>query len=229
MVLPIERKKVSAVDLFTEKYSLLLKNIGILPVICLKNQSELETFVEAILKTNVKCVEITMRHPFSAEAVSYIKKKHPEIVVGAGTVNDLKKLDEAISCGADYLVAPGTLDEILKKASEESVPFLPGCSTPSEIMKLNFMGYKTVKYFPAECSGGTKALKLYEGAFADTMFLPTGGITADNFREYSACKNVLVCGGSFMIPKPMLESGNAEGIAKTISDLIMAFQEVRIK
>lgn len=215
-------------DLFTERYSHLLEKCGVLPVICLKNQSELDIFMQAILKTPIKCIEITMRHSFSSESIRIIKENHPEIVVGAGTVNTTEKLDEAIGCGADFCVAPGTLDEILKKAEKKKMPFLAGCSTPSEIMKLASLGYKTVKYFPAECSGGTKALKLYEGAFTDIKFLPTGGINAENFPEYSACKNVVGCGGSFMIPKSMLEIGYVEGITKTVNDLIEVFERVRI-
>lgn len=214
-------------DLFTEKYSYLLEKCGILPVICLKNQSELDVFMQAILKTPIKCIEITMRHPFSPDAISFIKENYPEISVGAGTVNTIEKLGEAINCGADFCVAPGTLDEILIKADKKKMPFLAGCSTPSEIMKLAAMGYKTVKYFPAECSGGAKALKLYEGAFAGIKFLPTGGINAENLTEYAACKNVLGCGGSFMIPKSMLENGCDDEIAKTVNDLIETFERVR--
>ena len=63
-----------------------LKSTGILPVVCLKSEEELKTFTEAMLATPVRCIEITMRHPFSAEAIKYFKKNHPEFIVGAGTV-----------------------------------------------------------------------------------------------------------------------------------------------
>ena len=78
------------------------------------------------------------------------------------------------------------------------------------------MGYKVLKLFPAECSGGTKALNLYKGAFSEVSFVPTGGITRDNVGGYLELDNVLACGGSFMLPKDMLKSGNAEGIAEII-------------
>ena len=215
--------------LFTEKYAHLLKDVGILPVICFKNQGQLDTFLKAILKTKIRCVEILMRDAFTPDAIRYIKKNYPEIVVGAGTVSTLEKLSLATQCGSDYCVAPGTLDFLLDEAEKRGMPFLAGASTPSEIMKLNARGYTTVKYFPAECSGGVKALKLYEGALPGIDFLPTGGMTLDNFGDYSKCKNVLACGGGFMVPKTMLENGDSDGIYKIVCELINEFERIRSK
>lgn len=203
-----------------EKFKTPLKERQILPVICMENQDELDTFLKAISMTNIKCVEITLRHPFSFDAISYIKENHPKIIVGAGTVNSKEVLNKAIVCGADFLVAPGTLDELLLEAENKNIPFLPGVSTPSEIMKLSSMGYKTLKLFPAECLGGVNVLKLYKGAFSDISFLPTGGITAGNVSEYLKCGNVVACGGSFMIPKDMLKNGDFQGICDKINEIL---------
>lgn len=214
-------------DLFTEKYSDLLKQTGILPVVCLKNEDEMHTFLDAILKSRIKCIEITLRHPFSFEAIQYIKKNHPEIIVGAGTVKTVKTLYDAIECGADFCVSPGMLDELLSEAEKNGIPFLPGCATPTEVMKLISLGYETVKFFPAECSGGVKLLKLYEGAFSEVSFLPTGGISADNFGSYSACKNVIACGGSFMAPSSMVQSGDSDGILSSINDFLSIYERTK--
>ena len=207
----------------------MLSEVGILPVVCLKNEGELETFLEAILPSPVRCVEITLRHPFSPAAIAYIKKKHPQITVGAGTVSTLERLDEAISHGADFCVAPGTLLTLLSAAAAKGIPFLSGATTPSEIMLLSSLGHDVIKLFPAECAGGVKLLDLYAGAFAETAFLPTGGITRDNLSAYAARKNVLALGGSFMIPKVMLEAGDAEGIYQTVSACIHTYREARAK
>ena len=125
-------------------------------------------------------------------------------------------MKKAIDAGADFLVSPGSLDELLAEAKKADIPFLPGVSTPSEILKMTSMGYDVLKLFPAECSGGTKVLTLYKGAFSGVMFVPTGGITLDNVKSYLSLENVLACGGSFMLPKDMLNDGDAEGIKAII-------------
>ena len=216
-------------DLFTEKYSALLEQTGILPVVCLKSEDEMHTFLNAILQSQIRCVEITLRHPFSFKAIEYIKKNHPDLAVGAGTVKTVQTLHEAIASGADFCVSPGMLDEILTEASKKNIPFLPGCATPTELMHLTASGYETVKFFPAECFGGVRALKLYEGAFSEVSFLPTGGIDADNFESYSACKNVIACGGSFMAPSAMIQSGDSNGILDRINKLLNVYERAKNK
>lgn len=216
-------------DLFTEKYSSLLKQTGILPVVCLKNEKELHTFLDAILLSEIRCVEITLRHPFSTESIQYIKKNHPQIIVGAGTVKTHDTLFTAIECGADFCVAPGTSEELLNEAEKRNMPFLPGGATPSEFMLLSSLGFQTAKFFPAECSGGVNALKLYEGAFSELSFLPTGGITASNFEDYCRCKNIVACGGSFMVPYAMVQSGDSTGILNKINELLNIYERTEKK
>lgn len=200
-----------------KRFDKLLKK-GILPVVCPENQSELDTLIKAVFLTDIRVLEITLRNSFSYEAVVYIKKNYPELTVGAGTVNSVDTLKKAIAAGADFVVSPGYLDELLNEAKKLNIPFLPGVSTPSEILKLLSGGYKFLKFFPAEASGGKKVLNLYKGAFSDAVFIPTGGITLGNVKEYLKLSNVLACGGSFMLPKDMLKSGNYEEIGKIISE-----------
>ncbi len=206
--------------------SALLEN-GILPVVCLKSEEELKTFTKAILKTPIKCIEITMRHPYSYDVIRFFKKNHPDVIVGAGTVVNSSLLNEVIELGVDFCVSPGFDEELVEEATEKGMVFVPGCSIPSEFLKAQKYNINMIKLFPAECSGGVKALNLYKDAFAGVSFLPTGGIDLKNYKDYSACKNVIACGGSFMAPKDMLYSGNSEGIAETINSCIAGVKEAR--
>ena len=196
-----------------------LEAVGILPVVCPENQFELDTLLTAISDTDVSVVEITLRSDFSTIAIQQIKERYPELTVGAGTVNTPKKLEEALACGADFLVAPGIAEFAHGIAKERGIPFIHGVSTPSEILKLINMGYDTVKFFPAELSGGTQALNLYASAFRGVKFLPTGGINMQNLSGYLACPNVLACGGSFMAPKELLSKGVSDEINSLIKKL----------
>lgn len=205
-----------------------LKATGLLPVIGLTSEAECHTLMRALLSTPVRCVEITLRHPYAAEAISLIKKDYSEFTVGAGTVVSPKLLALAAAVGADFCVAPGFDEELLDLADRQGLPFVPGCSIPTEIQKAAKRGLHTVKFFPAACMGGTQALKLYEGAFAGMSFLPTGGITKENLALYAACPNVLACGGSFMAPKELLKAGNEEGIRRTVLSCLTAIKEATL-
>ncbi|MBQ8248291.1 MAG: bifunctional 4-hydroxy-2-oxoglutarate aldolase/2-dehydro-3-deoxy-phosphogluconate aldolase [Clostridia bacterium] len=193
-----------------------LWQVGILPVVCPENETEVDTLIKAVENTPIKALEITLRHPYAPEAIKRIKEKCPTFTVGAGTVVNPEALDAAISAGADFCVSPGFDEELVNAAKTRNIPFLPGCATPSEIQRAVFLGAKTVKFFPAECMGGTKALKLYKGAFSDVMFVPTGGITMDNLKDYLDCPNVASCGGSFMCPRGQLAAGDSDGIREAI-------------
>lgn len=193
-----------------------IRSCGIIPVFCPKDEAELNTFLDALIPSPVRVIEITLRSRFAAEAIARIKREHPVFTVAAGTVLNEALLDTAVDAGADFLVAPGYSPALLRRAEEKGIAFLPGCATPTEIQNAMLDGYDTLKYFPAECSGGVAALKLYAGAFSGVSFIPTGGITLDNLPSYLAQSNVLACGGSFMIPKAMLAAHDGEGIYKTI-------------
>lgn len=211
-----------------EKFKPLLAQNCILPVICLKNEEETYTLMNALLETPLRCVEITLRHPFAPTAISLIKKNFPQFVVGAGTLNSLEKLEVAINCGADFGVSPGLDEEVVSAAKEKGFPFLPGISTPSEILKATKLGLTFLKFFPAQCCGGAAALNLLSGVFPEVAFIPTGGISSDNFVDYLQCKNVVACGGSFMIPKAHLESKNVVGIRDHVTDCMNRYKEVSL-
>ena len=196
-----------------------IRTAGILPVICPANRAELDTLLNALGGTNISVIEITLRNDFATHAIKYIKENYPWLTVGAGTINTPSKLEDAIACGADFFVAPGIAEFAHKYVSSHGIIFIHGVSSPSEILQLINLGYRVMKFFPAEISGGTQALKLYSSAFDGVRFIPTGGITAENLHPYLACDNVVGCGGSFMAPKSLLAEGATEKIHALIQEL----------
>lgn len=204
-----------------------LENVGILPVINIKTPEYKNTLLAALSKTDICCIEVTLRSDYSLEAIKSIKEENPDMIVGAGTVMNMQDLEKALSVGADYIVSPGLDEEIVSYCIKNNIHVVPGVSTPSEVMLALKLGCKTVKLFPAELSGGTKLLKLYEGAFAGTKFLPTGGITTENAKDYFACKNVIALGGSFMASEAMLKENDTDSITSASNKLISQYREIR--
>ena len=184
-----------------------IERVGILPVVCPEDSFQLDVLLDAIRDTEVKVLEITLRNGYSTNAIKYIKKKFPELSVGAGTVNTPSKLKEALSCDPDFLVAPGIAEFALDPQATNGIPFVHGVSTPSEILKLINLGYDVMKFFPAECSGGVNALKLYSGAFSGVKFLPTGGITAENAALFMRSGAVGLGVGSSLVNKKWVDAG----------------------
>ena len=128
----------------------------------------------------------------------------------------------AVDAGASFIVAPGFNPAVGRWCVERGVPYVPGVATPTEIEAAMALGLTTLKFFPAEASGGAKALKAISAPYSAVRFMPTGGITAANAREYLALKTVLCVGGSWMVPSDAvqkLESHEDGGIAASASSL----------
>ena len=204
-----------------------LRTTGILPVINIKNKESERTLMTALGKTPIKSLEVLLRSDYAVSAIKNIKTEYPDILVGAGTVMNKDDFYKAQEAGCDYIVSPGFDQEIAELCRKENIDIIPGCMTPSEIMKAKNTGLEVVKFFPAELSGGTKALKLYESAFSGLLFLPTGGITYDNLESYLALKNVIACGGSYMAGADLISAGNEEKIVENCIKAIEIYRKAK--
>ena len=161
-------------------------------------QAQVVDLARALLDGGLNVVEVTLRTAAALESVSAIKASLPEMIVGAGTVNTVDQVGRAVAAGADFLVSPGATAGLLESAGDCGIPWLPGASTPSEVMRLRDIGYRVQKFFPAEVSGGVAKLKAMYAPLPDVMFCPTGGITQENAAEYLALPNVAFVGGTWL-------------------------------
>src|SRR4029077_7726245 len=99
---------------------------------------------------------------------------------------------------------------------------LPGCATVAEAMTLSERGFKVLKFFPAEASGGTAWLKSVAAPLPDAKFCPTGGLDARNLAAYLGCPNVLAVGGSWVAPKDAIASGDWARVTRLASEAAMS-------
>ncbi len=110
------------------------------------------------------------------------------------------------------MVSPGAPGQLLKDALDFDVPLLPGISTATEAMAAAEMGYQRLKLFPAEAVGGAKLLKSFSSPLPDLKFCPTGGVSAQNARDYLSLPNVICVGGSWVVPNDAIANGDFEHI-----------------
>ncbi len=193
---------------------------GILPVIAVNRAEQALPLAQACVETGLDALEITFRTECAPEALRLIREKYPEMLLGAGTVLTTQQAEEAIGIGVDFLVTPGFNPEVVRYAVEKGFPIVPGISTASEIEQAMGLGLETVKFFPAEQSGGVGALKAFAGPYKKLSFVPTGGMTFDNFTAYTALDNVAAIGGSFMISKKHIADMDVEAMKQDIRSVV---------
>lgn len=194
----------------------------IIPVISVDSVDEALHLAEALIEGGVSIFEITLRTPCAIDAISAVAKAFPNATTGAGTVLNPEQFKMVEDAGATFAISPGLTDSLAKY--ENSIPLLPGVATASEIMKGIEYGYDAFKLFPANIVGGIGALKSFGAPFGDVVFCPTGGINAQNAKEFLALKNVLCVGGSWIVPTSLIKEGNFKEITKITQESLIALK-----
>ena len=195
-----------------EKLAALFEQATIIPVLTIERLEDAVPLARALVAGGVRTLEITLRTPVAIESAKAIIADVPEAVVGIGTILNADDLARAEGVGARFGISPGATPDLLKAAAASALPFAPGIATASELMLGLSHGFNLVKFFPAEQSGGIKALRALAGPFPDVRFCPTGGIAEANAVSWLGEPNVVAVGGSWLCPAADIRSGNWAGI-----------------
>jgi len=195
-----------------EKLAALFGQATIIPVLTIERLEDAVPLAKALVAGGVRTLEITLRTPVAIESAKAIMADVPDAVVGIGTILNADDLARAEGIGARFGISPGATPDLLKAAAASALPFAPGIATASELMLALAHGFNLVKFFPAEQSGGIKALRALAGPFPEVRFCPTGGIGEANAASWLAEPNVVAVGGSWLCPAADIRSGNWAGI-----------------
>lgn len=187
---------------------------GIVPVVVLEEVAQALPVAQALLAGGINVMEITFRTAAAKESIATVAREMPEMMVGAGTVVNLRQLEEAAQAGAQFIVSPGSSAELIKASLERQLAIVPGVATPSEIMIGLELGLKVFKFFPAETYGGLKAIKALSGPFPQIRFIPTGVIKQDNAGEYLKNPGIIAVGGSWMVSADLIRAGRFDEITE---------------
>lgn len=183
----------------------LLGRNRIVPVIEIDDPADAVPLTRALAAGGITIVEITFRTPAGVDAVR-AAAADTESVVGAGTILTPADVDAAVDAGAAFGVSPGWDDATAGRAVERGLPLIPGVTGASDIQQRLAEGHRTVKFFPAEASGGVAALRQLSAPFAHTgiSFMPTGGVGEANAADYLALPTVAAVGGSWVAPRSLV-------------------------
>lgn len=198
----------------------LLAGNPVIPVITLDRVEDAVPLAEALVAGGLKVLEVTLRTEAAIEGIKQIIKHVPGAIVGTGTVCNEQQIKLSEDIGCQFMISPGATDNLLQAAQKSSVPFLPGISSVSELMRGLEYGHRDFKFFPAEAAGGVPVLKAMAGPFSDVKFCPTGGIGLHNVLAYLALPNVLCVGGSWIAQPKLIQAKNWAEIEKLAREAV---------
>jgi 2-dehydro-3-deoxyphosphogluconate aldolase/(4S)-4-hydroxy-2-oxoglutarate aldolase len=182
----------------------IMQTSAVIPVLVIDDAATARPLAEALVAGGLKVLEVTLRTGAAMEAIAEMKTV-PGAIVGAGTVVNESQARQVIDAGVEFIVSPGLTERLATPILDAGVAYLPGTATAGDIMRGLDLGLTHFKFFPAETSGGLKALKALAAPFYQCRFCPTGGITEVSAPDWLAFAPVLCVGGSWVTGGSMAE------------------------
>lgn len=187
---------------------------GFVPVVALNDAEKAVGLAGALEKGGIPIIEVTYRTAQASECIRAIRRERPDVLVGAGTILTVAQVQEAVECGAMFIVSPGLDDSVVSYCISHDIPVVPGVSNPSEIQRAAAYGLKVLKLFPSGPIGGLSAVNFMAAPFPGIRFLPAGGVLMDNLGEYLANEYVFACAGGFVARANLIEAESWEEITR---------------
>ena len=197
-----------------------LQRLKVVPVIALDHAEDILPLADTLAQNGLSVAEITFRSPAAGEAIRLLRQQRPDFLIAAGTVLTADQVFQAKNAGADVVVTPGFNPKIVQLCQDLGLPIIPGVNNPMAIEAALELGIDTVKFFPAEASGGVKMIKALLGPYAQLKMMPTGGIGLQNIQDYLAIPNVVACGGSWFVEKTLINAKNWSEINRLTQEVV---------
>jgi 2-dehydro-3-deoxyphosphogluconate aldolase/(4S)-4-hydroxy-2-oxoglutarate aldolase len=200
-----------------------LREVGIIPIIRAHSADAVVPVAEALLQAGLPVVEITLTVPNAIEAIGAVAKRFAgKLLLGAGTVTDAVMCQRAVDAGAEFIVTPCVVPEVIEAAHRAEVAVLPGALTPTEVFEAHRLGADMVKVFPVQSVGGAAYLRALRGPFPNIPLVPTGGVTLENMTEMFKAGAAAVGVGSELISKDALDRHDYAAIAARAKQFVAA-------
>ena len=197
-----------------------LQRLKVVPVIALDHAEDILPLADTLAQNGLSVAEITFRSPAAREAIRLLRQQRPDFLIAAGTVLTADQVFQTKNAGADVVVTPGFNPKIVQLCQDLGLPIIPGVNNPMAIEATLELGIDTVKFFPAEASGGVKMIKALLGPYAQLKIMPTGGIGLQNIQDYLAIPNVMACGGSWFVEKTLINAKNWSEINRLTQEVV---------
>jgi 2-dehydro-3-deoxyphosphogluconate aldolase/(4S)-4-hydroxy-2-oxoglutarate aldolase len=207
---------------------------GILPLYFYKDTEVSLNVLRALYNAGIRTVEYTNRGEAALKNFKEMKQlcesELKGMYLGVGTIKNAATAQAFIDAGADYIISPGLVEDAAKVADQNNMLWVPGCMTPTEIIKAEQLGAKLVKLFPGNILGPA-FLSAVKELFPDLLFMPTGGVDLDkeNIGGWFKAGVCAVGMGSKLISKQLLEAKDYSKIETLTKEAIEIVKSVKTK
>lgn len=207
-----------------ELWNTITRENPVVAVLVVDDVDDAVPLAELLVESGIRCMELTLRTPCAVDALKRIRQHVPEMTAGIGTVLTREQVREVKAAGAAFAVAPGLNRNVLDEAEKQDLLFAPGITTPSEIEAALEHGCRTMKFFPAEPSGGLSYLKSMAAPYAhlNLQFIPLGGLNENNLCGWLESPLICAVGGSWIAPRNLIQEKKWDEIrqrAQAASDI----------
>ena len=210
----------------------LIPQQGILPLYFYKDTEVSIQVLKALFNAGIRTVEYTNRGEAALKNFKEMRRvcdsELKGMYLGVGTIKDSGAAQAFIDAGADYIISPGLVEDAIKVADQNGIFWVPGCMTPTEIIRAEQLGAKMVKLFPGNILGPS-FLSAVKELFPNLLFMPTGGVDLDK-ENISGWFKAGVCAvgmGSKLISKQLLEQKDYAKIEELTKEAISIVKSVR--
>ncbi len=206
------------------------RRLSAAPVVPLVSADDTQVAVEtakALQDGGLSVIEVVLRSDAAQACMEAIIDQTEGLIVGAGTVLTLQQAQSVVASGAQFVVCPGLVDEVVEYCLDQGVPVYPGTMTAGEVQRAYALGLRAVKFFPATLAGGVPMLKAFGSVFREMRFMPTGGVSAGNLAEFLALPSVLACGGSWLTPADAIAAGDYSKITDLAREAVAIAADAR--
>ena len=201
---------------------------GLVPVIRADSAAIALRIVEALVEGGIRTLEITMTVPDAMKAIGSVAERFgTSVLLGAGTVTSRALAEGAIDAGAEFLVTPCVVPEVIAVARQRDVAVLPGAMTPTEVFSAWSLGGDIIKIFPASNVGGASYLKALKGPFPQIPLCPTGGVTLQTIGDFVRAGASAVGVGGELVSKAAIDKGDFAQITALARQYVAALKAAR--
>lgn len=207
----------------------LIEKVGILPAIRVPSAEDALFAASALCGGGIPVIELTMTVPGALGVLADLRRIHPDLVVGAGTVTDIESARNCIEAGAAFISSPGLDTGIVEYSIRSGVAAIPGALSPTEVMMAHKAGADIVKIFPCAPVGGPAYIKALKAPFPDVPLLASGGVTQTTAEEFLVAGAVALGIRQELIPVQAVARRNEDWILELTGRFLQIVGKTRLE
>ena len=199
---------------------------GVVAVIRADSKEQAIKLIDAVKMGGIKVMEVTMTVPGAVDIIKELCKlnKDHEIIIGAGTVLDAETARACILAGSEFIVSPYMNLDIVRMCNRYRIAVMPAAITIKDAIEGLEAGAEIIKIFPAGLFGPA-IISNFKGPLPQGNYMPTGGVTIDNLKDWIKAGAVAVGIGGELTKGA--KTGDFELVRKTAESFVSELRKAR--